>query len=255
MFAPACIVRGAEIPLALRSQTCGLSIHQAYARPLVTCSRLASARQSFLFQATSDSNQAASKVRQERPPPWIFGFQTNERHLKWDESAQRQLLKMHVADKLGQEVSWVEDKLQEIVQIIPDLAGKVDTMKADIVMQLVSDTQAVTQRVMDLRELLPDVNVSKLLSYYPQLISQLEPGKVSQQLHLLRAELPGRDINDLLQREPLMLTANVRFALQELKRLTPAKDSADFLFKNPGLVLSMDEQMMESTIDGDLTQV
>ena len=70
-----------------------------------------------------------------------------------------------------------------------------------------------------------------------------------------RAELPGRDINDLLQREPLMLTANIRFALQELKRLTPAKDSAEFLFKNPGLVLSMDEQMMESTMDGDLTQI
>lgn len=72
---------------------------------------------------------------------------------------------MHVADKLGQvsyiflqhfvsnchhvqlivhfqqEVSWVEDKLQEVVEIIPDLAGKMDTMKADIVMQLVSDTQ------------------------------------------------------------------------------------------------------------------
>ncbi|KAL0054307.1 hypothetical protein WJX82_006941 [Trebouxia sp. C0006] len=162
---------------------------------------------------------------------------------------------MHVADKLGQEVSWVEDKLQEIVEIIPDLAGKVDTMKADIVMQLVSDTQAVTQRVMDVRDLLPDVNVSKLLSQYPHFIFQLEPGKVSQQLHLLRAELPGRDINDLLQREPLMLTANIRFALQELKRLTPAKDSAEFLFKNPGLVLAMDEQMMESTIDGDLTQI
>ncbi len=117
------------------------------------------------MQATSDSSQTASKVGQERPPPWKFGFQTNERHLKWDESAQRQLLKMHVADKLGQvahlllqrfvctchdvqlivhiqqEVSWVEDKLQEVVEIIPDLAGKVDTMKADIVMQLVSDTQ------------------------------------------------------------------------------------------------------------------
>ena len=40
-----------------------------------------------------------------------------------------------------QEVSWVENKLQEVVEIIPGLAGKVDTMKADIVMQLVSDTQ------------------------------------------------------------------------------------------------------------------
>lgn len=255
MFAPACTVHGADIQLVLRLQTTGLSRHQACARPLIRCSRLASARNTFFFQATSDSNQNASKVGQERPPPWKFGFQTNERHLKWDESAQRQLLKMHVADKLGQEVSWVENKLQEVVEIIPDLAGKVDTMKADIVMQLVSDTQAVTQRVMDVRQLLPHVNVSKLLSHYPHLIFQLEPGKVSQQLHLLRAELPGRDINDLLQREPLILTANIRFALQELKRLTPAKDSAEFLFKNPGLVLSMDEQMMESTIDGDLTQI
>ncbi len=39
-----------------------------------------------------------------------------------------------------------------------------------------------------MRELLPDVNVSKLLSHYPHLIFQLEPGKVSQQLHLLRSE-------------------------------------------------------------------
>ena len=41
---------------------------------------------------------------------------------------------------------------------------------------------------MGVRELLPDVNVSKLLSHYPQLIFQLEPGKLSQQLHLLRSD-------------------------------------------------------------------
>ena len=51
-----------------------------------------------------------------------------------------------------------------------------------------------------------------------------------------------------------MLTANIQFALQELKRLTPAKDPTELLFNSPGLVLSMAEQMMESTIDGDLTQ-
>lgn len=41
---------------------------------------------------------------------------------------------------------------------------------------------------MDVRQLLPHVNVSKLLSHYPHLIFRLEPGKVSQQLHLLRSE-------------------------------------------------------------------
>ena len=47
--------------------------------------------------------------------------------------------------------------------------------------------QAVTQRVMDMRELLPGVNVSKLLSQYPHLILRLEPVRVSQQLHVLRS--------------------------------------------------------------------
>ena len=118
-----------------------------------------------LIQAAPDTQQGASRAHEERPPPWSFGFQTNERYLKWDESAQRQLLKLHVAAKLdkvlpgcntacmfchcqcdqlsqSQEVSWVEDKLQELASIIPDLEGKMDRMKADIVMQLVSDTQA-----------------------------------------------------------------------------------------------------------------
>lgn len=61
-------------------------------------------------------------------------------------------------------------------------------------------------------------------------------------------------IDDLLHREPLMLTANLKYALQELKRLQPGKDPAEFLFRNPSMVLTMDEQMLESSIDGDLTK-
>ena len=51
--------------------------------------------------------------------------------------------------------------------------------------------QAVAQKVLDLRGLLPGVNVSRLLAEYPYLIAQLDPGKVSQQLHLLRSSLPS----------------------------------------------------------------
>ena len=51
-----------------------------------------------------------------------------------------------------------------------------------------------------------------------------------------------------------MLTANLKYVLQELKRMQPGKDPAEFLFRHPGLVLTMDEQMMESSIDGDLTK-
>jgi hypothetical protein len=33
--------------------------------------------------------------------PWYIGFQTNERTLEWEESAQIQLLKIYVAEKSG----------------------------------------------------------------------------------------------------------------------------------------------------------
>lgn len=51
-----------------------------------------------------------------------------------------------------------------------------------------------------------------------------------------------------------MLTADLKYALQELTRMLPDKDPADFLFKHPGMVLTMDEHMMRSSIDGDLTK-
>ena len=113
----------------------------------------------------------------------------------------------------SQDVPWVEGKLQEVVGIIPDLSGKIDRMKANIIVQLVTETQvslhvtvycsfhqptclipavspqAVAQQVLDLRTLLPHVDVSRMLAQHPDLIFKLEPGKVSQQLHLLRQAL------------------------------------------------------------------
>ena len=41
-----------------------------------------------------------------------------------------------------QEITWVEHKLQELVDIIPDLSGRVDKIKATIIMELITDTQA-----------------------------------------------------------------------------------------------------------------
>ena len=41
----------------------------------------------------------------------------------------------------SQDIPWVEGKLQEVAGIIPDLSGKIDRMKANIIIQLVTDTQ------------------------------------------------------------------------------------------------------------------
>ena len=43
-------------------------------------------------------------------------------------------------------MTWVEHKLQELVDIIPDLAGRVDQVKANIIIELISDLQASHHR-------------------------------------------------------------------------------------------------------------
>jgi hypothetical protein len=67
---------------------------------------------------------------------------------------------------------------------------------------------------MDVREFLPDVNVSKLLSQYPHLIFQLEPGKVSQQLHLLRSEFSAAHAE-------IMLFKRCRYSVNRLSSSFP----------------------------------
>ena len=40
-----------------------------------------------------------------------------------------------------QDAEWVDDRLRQVADILPDLSGRLDNMKADIVIQLVSDIQ------------------------------------------------------------------------------------------------------------------
>ncbi len=53
----------------------------------------------------SDQDAAASQLSvlskaEGRSPPWSFHFQHNERYLEWSDSAQEQLLRLHIAEKL-----------------------------------------------------------------------------------------------------------------------------------------------------------
>ena len=65
-------------------------------------------------------------------------------------------------------------------------------------MTLASVSQAVTQQMLDLRTLLPHVDVSSMIAQHPDLIFKLEPGKISQQLHLLRQALAQYQVQSSL---------------------------------------------------------
>lgn len=57
---------------------------------------------------------------------------------------QVQLLKIYVARELQQDVPWVEEQLDVLRSILPDLVGQIHKMKATLLLGLVSNRQVTT---------------------------------------------------------------------------------------------------------------
>ena len=145
--------------------------------------------------------------------PWGLGYQMNERYLKWDSSAQRQLILIWVAQQLDISLPELEERVAELALLLPDLDSKLDRLQvggraggrcceerrgssglrvappaavpaetpppsapltrpprpaqAKLVLSLVRDLPGVTARILELRGVLPNLNLSALLAQYP----------------------------------------------------------------------------------------
>ena len=63
------------------------------------------------------------------------------RYLAWSDGAQIRLLKLHVCHKLGQRMTWVENRLEQLMGLLPDLMQRTEHMKADMLVNLVEDCE------------------------------------------------------------------------------------------------------------------
>lgn len=64
----------------------------------------------------------------------------------------------------------VEAKLGELANLLPDIVGKLDRARADVLYELLKDTTATADRLLALRELMPRCNVSALVAGHPRLM-------------------------------------------------------------------------------------
>lgn len=183
--------------------------------------------------------------------PWSFGFQCNERYLDWDTSAQIALIKIWLAEKMEITVPEVEAKLAELANLLPDIVGKLDRAKADVLYELLKDTTATAERLLTLRELLPRCNVSALVAGHPRLMLGMTVADVRQKVQELRHRLPGVDVDALIMQEPMLLRADLPRLMSELARLMPGADPVKLIVSDPQMVLDMDVAGMPSTLEMD----
>lgn len=64
----------------------------------------------------------------------------------------------------------VEERLEELGNLLPDITGKMGRARADVMYELLKDPAATAERLLALRELLPRCNVSALVAGHPKLL-------------------------------------------------------------------------------------
>jgi hypothetical protein len=74
----------------------------------------------------------------------------------------------------------VEERLAELGNLLPDIVGKMDRARADVLYELLKDPAATAERLLALREVLPRCNVSALVAGHPKLMLGMTVSQVYQ---------------------------------------------------------------------------
>lgn len=93
-----------------------------------------SARRLVLLRAKGSWNELENAKE-----AWHLGFQMNERFLRWDQSAQLQLVKIILAEKLEVEPAEVEARLMQLSVLLPDFLSRLECTRVNFLQPLLAD--------------------------------------------------------------------------------------------------------------------
>lgn len=121
----------------------------------------------------SEQERPIHVLASEREPPWAMTFDLRERETEWTQENKARLVTLFASHELGCDIEGVQERMQDLVQVLPDLSKKVHHMKPGLLAALLRDTHVVAERAVHLKELLPHTNVSAMAAKQPELLLQL----------------------------------------------------------------------------------
>ncbi|GIL75622.1 hypothetical protein Vretimale_15148 [Volvox reticuliferus] len=180
----------------------------------------------------------------------LYRVQCNERYLAWDQSAQLQLLKIVLSERLGCTTREVESRAEQLGRLLPDLLTRMECTRVDILEPLLADLPGLTAQLIGLRECLPGVNLSQLVAKHPRLLREFkDPAALAARLDELRGALPGINVPVLVAEEPHLLYCDINQVLYNCRRIVPGCDPVKLLISQPQMVLSAVEAGLSSAMD------
>lgn len=80
----------------------------------------------------------------------------------------------------------VNDEMNQLVDVLPDLTVRLDRIKAALLVKLLTNKERVAQNLVALRKELPGVDAASMVMRFPALLTELKADAITQQVSELR---------------------------------------------------------------------
>jgi hypothetical protein len=185
--------------------------------------------------ASSSSSAGTAGVQ----APWSVGWQVNERNIMWSDDLKTRLVKRVASQELHITEEELEQRLQQVFNLLPDLADRLVKADPKRVAALASSTDLIAARLLRLREIFPKANASALVGNRLSLLLDDDLEEVAAAAVRLKELLPNITVDKFVEYYPQVLDLDdFELALKDAKRLMPKMDVAHTLRTNPEMVLS-----------------
>lgn len=187
--------------------------------------------------AGSSLDSGASSASQERAP-WALSYQMSERYsLLWNDDLKARLLKRKAAEQLGMSDEELEERLQRLLLLLPDIRQKLASMRPQLVAALAAQVDEMPGRLMQLKMIFPGANSSLLAMRQPELVLGFDMARLEGIAAELRELLPNLNVDLLVEHNPAMLDVpGLKAAIGEARRIMPGLDVQKQMAQDPQLI-------------------
>ncbi|KAI7840361.1 hypothetical protein COHA_005906 [Chlorella ohadii] len=155
----------------------------------------------------------------------------------WNEDLKARLLKRKAAEQLGISDEELEQRLQRLLLLLPDIRQKLSSMRPQIVAALAAQVDEMPGRLMQLKTIFPGANSSLLAMRQPELVLGFDMARLESIAAELRELLPNLNVDLLVEHNPAMLDVpGLKAAIEEARRIMPSLDVQKQMASDPQLI-------------------
>ncbi|KXZ47268.1 hypothetical protein GPECTOR_36g120 [Gonium pectorale] len=183
-------------------------------------------------QSAATSGRAAA--------PWQVGWQMNERNVYWNDDLKLRLIKRIAGDELGISDAEMDERLQQLGALLPGLESRLGKAPPKLVARLAANTGLVAQRLLQLKSLFPQANLSAMVNNRLTLLLDDDMEQLAAASARLRELIPAINVDRFVEMFPLVLDVECfEMALEDARRIMPGMDVTAMLRSNPDVILSL----------------